>query len=463
MNTLQRSSSEAIDDAEIVNDAPEAVLPLIEFPRDLPAPQTADDFARFDGMRADLVHRLDLTASVDALVLAHDDEEPETAGAETYIDRVPTTPEPAHQDAIENPVASNPTVAEEAGGFVTSLVALPRSQSALHPEHPHDLIPEGPRLARDRLALLEIVRFRLLPFRDVHTRVFGTLHKAVVTRRMQALERDGFIISWEERLVIGGHPRYAIPTKKGLDWALAELEAEARGLPHEKLVAFMRGADPRPLVLQPRTAPPFLPHQFETNRVVGALEAIADLGITWASTWHRPLPNAIDHLPMPQPDAVLVATREGKPHLVFLEHDRGQEAPASFARKKAERYYDLSLYGLTEELFGFAAFSVWVTVNDVAERKPLQRIRVLQGVSEKARMMRFTLAGWIPGHGRDRPIWFAPSQKITATENTPHAHEGLRGPFAGAHDSATMDSAADLLRRMRPSTRTWLPGEPFEE
>jgi hypothetical protein len=426
-------------------------------------PPDTDEQRLFDGLRIDLPNSLDLTARINALVVPQENNAPMLAGLDTYIDRVSPLTGEAHPDAIEEPVASNPTVANEAGGLLAPLVDMPDPQPACLPEHPHDLIPGGPRLLRDRLALLDIVRFRILSFRDVHARIFGVLHKAVVTRRMQSLERLGYITVWEERLVVGGHPRYAIPTKKGLTWAIAELEAEARGKPHEKLVAFMRGADLRPLVLQSYTAPPFLPHQLETNRVVMALEAIPELGITFASTWHRPFPNQIDRIAMPQPDAVLLAIREGKPHLVFLEHDRGQEAPASFARKKAERYHDLSLYGFTAGLFGLDAFSVWVTVNDVAEGKPLQRIRVLQGVSTKARMMRFTLADWIHAHGHDRPIWFSPSQSITGQENAPSAHSGLVGPFAAPKDAATNDYGAELLRRVHASNRALPVDEPFEE
>ena len=453
MDTLRTTSRKPIEDAKIDQeqlDDTEVTDGRLDARSSLEIPEI---FALFDGLSADRPHRLDLTGHVDALVVARDDEIANATGIETDIDRVSTTPEPAHADAIANPVANNPTVAEEAGGYVTPLVAMPRSQLALRPDQPHDLVRDGPKLHRDRVALLDIVRFRVLAFRDVHARVFGPLHKAVVTRRMQALERAGFIIPWEEQLVVGGHPRYAVPTKKGLDWALAELDAEARGTPAERLVAFMRGEQVRPLVLQPRTAPPFLPHQMETNRVVAALEAIPELGITWASTWHRPFPNHLDRIALPQPDAVLLAQLDGAPHLIFLEHDRGQEAPASFARKKAERYHEFSLYDLAEELFGIRAFTVWVTVNDVAEQKPLHRIRALQDVSKNARMMRFTLAGWIPGHAAERPVWFAPWDRPTGHEHTPLAHPNLRGPFAGANDTAVDAPGASLLRQMRAGDR----------
>lgn len=409
---------------------------------------------RFDGIHRHLATTLDLTDAVRLLVEPQEDDEPAAVGSDTYIDRVPTPTGGAHPDAIRKPVDSDPTVDGETGGSLIPPVETLPPQLVRHPTSNHELVPGGPRILRDRFALLEIARYRVMSFRQLQAQVFGDLHKAVLTRRMQGLTRAGFIETWEEHLVVGGHPNYAIPTKAGLAWALAELKAEAKGRPYAKLVAAMIGeAGKRPLLLAPRTAPPFLPHQDETNRVVAALEAIPELGITWASTWHRPFPNHVDHIAMPQPDAVLVATRDGKPHLVFLEHDRGQEAPASFARKKAARYHELSLYGLTEELFDFDDFTVWVTVNDVAEGKPVQRIRVLQSVSKDARMMRFTLAGWIPAHAHLRPAWFTPTTAITAKEHRPDVHDGLVGPFATQQDSGTMKTTAELLRSLRASNR----------
>jgi hypothetical protein len=399
-----------------------------------------------DGVRRDVKRVLDLRAHV------RERTHEENAGGTAIldIDRRPTPSIEAHQEAIPERVAINPTVDTETGGGLIPSDETPPPQPTRQLAGTHELVPGGPTLLRDRIALLEIVRYRLLSFRQLQGQVFTHLHKSVLTRRMQALKQAGFITSWEERLTVGGHPRYALPTRIGLEWALGELKAETNGFPHARLVRLMIGeTGKRPLELAPRTAPPFLPHQDETNRVVAALEAQPDLGVTWASTWHRPFPNAIDDLRMPQPDAVLVATRDGKPHLVFLEHDRGQEAPASFARKKAERYYELSLYRIAQELFGFDDFTVWVTVNDVANGNPLQRIRTLQAVSRNARMTRFTLAGWIPAHGHQRPIWFTPTTAVVASEHRPDAHPSLTGAFAAPSDAALDAIAHDTLRRAR--------------
>lgn len=402
-----------------------------------------DGRPQVESIRHTLAHVVDLRSLVDG-------SGPYTQALPPQdIDRASAPSVAAHPDATVEHVPVNPTVDVPAQTALTAAEDTPPTQPPHHADATHELVPGGPTLLRDRVALLEIARYRLLSFRQLHQHVFTNLHKTVVTRRMQALTEAGFITTWEERLAVGGRPRYALPTRRGLEWALEEFKAEAKALPHERLVRLMIGeTGKRPLELAPRTAPPFLPHQDETNRVVAALVAQPHLSVTWASTWHRPFPNAIDGLRMPQPDAVLVATREGHPHLVFLEHDRGQEAPASFARKKAERYYELSLYGMARELFAFDDFTVWVTVNDVAGRKPLQRIRTLQAVSRNAGMMRFTLAGWIPVHGHRMPIWFTPATPIETRAHHPDAHEARVGAFASTLEAQQNPALTELLRRV---------------
>jgi hypothetical protein len=410
-----------------------------------------DEQRRVDGIRFDLPNPLDLRAAVHALVAAREDDELPEGSAGTDIDRGTPPAVAAHPDAAPSLLAIKPTVdSDPPRSLIPSLDTSPRQAAPDPAHHGHALVAGGPSLLRDRIALLEIARYRILPLQDLRRQVFQNRNAAVVTRRMQALAKAGFLTVWEELLVQGGHPRHALLTRRGLAWAIAELKAEAARTPHERLVTFMAGETAKkPLELLPATAPPFLPHQLETNHVVAALARIPALGVTWSSTWHRPFPNALDRIAMPQPDAVLVAMRDGEPHLVFLEHDRGQEAPASFAAKKAERYSALALYGLTEQLFGFADFTVWVTVNDVAGRRPLDRIRVLQDVSRASDMLRFTLAGWIPAHAQTQPIWFTPTTSITAKAHRPDAHAELVGPFATSIDQDAIDPAATLLRRMR--------------
>ena len=296
---------------------------------------------------------------------------------------------------------------------------------------------DHPRLRRDQEILLEVARYRVVSFAHLRRFLFADRTPAVLTRRMQALKQGRFITTWEERLPRGGHPHYALLTERGLQWALRTLGAQAAGHAHERLVRFMLRARARkPLFLPPNSAPPFLPHQTETNFLAALLRATPDLGITWASTWHRPFPNQLHELPMPQPDAVLVAVIDGRPQLVFLEHDRGQEAPASFAARKTMRYQLLLDRGLAPELFGFERFTVLVTITDPARNRPLERLRALQDVSAAASMMRFSLASWVIANP-EAAVWFGPQTPVGSTALEVERHAGLLPPFSnlGAHPS----------------------------
>jgi hypothetical protein len=223
-------------------------------------------------------------------------------------------------------------------------------------KNPSRVLTEGgPALARDQEAVLEIARYRIVSFAHLRRFVFSNRSPAVITRRMQALERAGYTTTWEDRAPTGGHPHYALLTDRGLQWADRVLRDQTRGRAHEQLVDFMlRARARRPLVLAPRTAPPFLPHQAETNLLTALLATAPRLQTAWASTWHRPFPNEARGAALPQPDAVLVLrTPDGRLHLAFLEHDRGQESPGSFAERKSLRYQLLLDLGLAPELFGF--------------------------------------------------------------------------------------------------------------
>jgi hypothetical protein len=306
------------------------------------------------------------------------------------------------------------------------------------------MVPGGPALERDRAALLHIVRFRVVSYQQLMEHLFSGRHFSVVGRRMQALENAGFIQRWEQRQTIGGHPRFVLPTKKGLRWALDELRAEAKGTPHEKLVDYLlRAPAKKPLVLAPNTEPPFLTHQNETNRLVAGLEQIPAFGIVFASTWHRPFGNTDRdrRAHLPQPDAVIVATRDGAPHLVLLEHDRNQEAAeASWKEAKTRRYADLAKSGAVERLFGFTSFTVLVTVIDEGGA-PLRRVQALQKASTAARMIRFTLAEWVHEHAAtNATIWFTPTTPIIASGRHPTDHANLVDPFSRTEESMSYDT-----------------------
>jgi protein involved in plasmid replication-relaxation len=341
------------------------------------------------------------------------------AFAGSTIDREQVETELPLPDAIEELLDSNPTVDSE------------RAELLIAPfDIKNPLSSSGPTLLRDQEVLVEIARYRILSFSHLRELIFSNRHGSVLTRRMQALEEAGYLSVWEERLSKGGHPRYALLTQQGLDWAIEALRAIAAGQAHEQLVHLMLGARPKkPLVLAPNTAPPFLPHQVETNRIAASFARAPSLGISWASTWHRPFPNEVRGVAMPQPDAVLVAIAGGQPHLLFLEHDRNQESPGSFAERKTQRYQLLLDLGLAPELLGFDTFTVLVTVVDPVHQRPFDRIRALQEVSAAAPIMRFTLAEW----AETRPeaaVWFTPETRIETASLRPDDHAGLVSLFS---------------------------------
>jgi hypothetical protein len=350
------------------------------------------------------------------------------AFAASSIDRGDINDTAPLPEAIDEVLAINPTVEGYGGPFLIPPVDInePPTVALAPPRIPS----ESPALHRDREALLEIARYRLVSFAHLKEFIFSNRHGSVVTRRMQALERAGFITTWEVQLTRGGHPRFALLTHKGLTWAMEALRVAAVGQPHEQLVGFMLGTRTRrPLVLAPHTAPPFLPHQVETNRLSATFARASALGITWASAWHRPFPNEARGVAMPQPDAVLVAVGSGEPRLLFLEHDRAQESPGSFAERKTQRYQLLLDLGLARELLGFDSFTVLVTVVDPTNRRPFERIRALQEVSAAATMMSFAPAGW----ARATPegaVWFTPETPIRTSSLRPQDHIGLASPFS---------------------------------
>jgi hypothetical protein len=361
--------------------------------------------------RDEMAHLLDLCEIVNA------------AFAASSIDRGDINDTAPLPEAIDEVLALNPTVEGASGPFL--IPPVDSNNPATPPPEPCQIPSDGPVLQRDREVLLEIARYRLVSFAHLKEFLFSNRHSSVLTRRMQALERSGFITTWDEYLARGGHPRFALLTQRGLSWAMEALRAAAVGHPHEQLVGLMlRTRTRKPLILAPRTAPPFLPHQVETNRLAATLARTAALGITWASTWHRPFPNEARGVAMPQPDAVLVSVAGGRPQLFFLEHDRTQESSGSFAERKTQRYQLLLDLGLARELLGFDSFTVLVTVIDPVTHRPFERIRALQEVSAAAPMMRFAPAGWVNA-APDAAVWFTPGTLIQTMSLKPRDHSGL--------------------------------------
>jgi len=277
--------------------------------------------------------------------------------------------------------------------------------------------------------LLRAVTLRVASFRQLHALALPRHHFSGVGRRAVVLEKLGFATVWEDRLPQGGHPRYLVPTAAGIAWGHTELIARVGSAPHTTLVRHMlAGASRNPLRLAPSTAPVWFPHQRATNELVTRFALAAPLDVTWASAWHRPLPNAISGLPLPQPDFVLVRQQGSACSLILGEVDRGHEPLATFARVKSERYAGLAASpDILERLTGFRSFEVWVVVECA---QPLERLTALLAVTRRtygASMMRFTASSW----ALDAPsgaIWFDVEHAPTHASSRCLEHANLIAP-----------------------------------
>ena len=275
---------------------------------------------------------------------------------------------------------------------------------------------------RERAVLELVARLRLVPLGLVHRTLFSDVSRQVVGRLVGRMTRRGWLRTWAEPTASGGNPRWLLPTAAGRSAGLGMALGSAVGTPAARLVATMLpSARTRPLELTPRIVPPFLRHQQEVATLLVRLAQAR--GALWYSAWDRPLPQAGLPIALPQPDGVLVLPGATGPELVFLEHDRGMESPAHFARAKAERYAELAVRpDLCQRLFGFPSFRLAVTVEDFRfHRMPLERLGRLTRLlvdAGVARESRLTLAGWL----NDAPfgaVWcraddpFAPKPRLS--------------------------------------------------
>ena len=265
-------------------------------------------------------------------------------------------------------------------------------------------LPKGdatePSARRRERALLELVaRLRLVPFQLAQQVVAPTRSRRVLGRIVSRLVRHGSLAVWVEPTEASGSPRWLTATGAGRTVGLDLVLAQAEGTVAERLVSTMLPSErTRPLSLAPRIPPPFLGHQRETATLLVRL-AKAN-GALWYSAWERPFPHGGAPIALPQPDGVLVLPGPSGPELVFLEHDRGMESPAHFARAKAERYAELAVRPeLCQRLFGFSTFRLAVTVENCRlHRLPLERLCLLARLLREAGVAReslLALAGWV--------------------------------------------------------------------
>ncbi|MEO6325687.1 MAG: replication-relaxation family protein [Thermoanaerobaculia bacterium] len=334
------------------------------------------------------------------------------AGAEGLVQANLRAP-PLRPTAKTLPKRADEEAGEEAGEEATP---SPNAESVITP--------------RDRGILAALSRLRILSYGQIRRRFFPGKSIEAVGQRMRKLAWRGLVSLWQDPVVRGGRPSYALPTAEGLRLGTDEVRSTARGTPFERLVDLMLPKKPRqPLVLETGMQPPFLPHQRECNHLALGFGEMKSAHLLFASTLERPFPNTLAGLAMPQPDLVMVFDIGGTPRLVFCEHDRGQESLTHFRSAKVEKYAELAVRPeLVEELFGFGSFEVWVTVLDKRFRRPIDRLRALSGEAAKAGaeyLFSFALAGWAHDNP-DGVVWFVNGNPPEADSHALRDHASSR-------------------------------------
>lgn len=250
-------------------------------------------------------------------------------------------------------------------------------------EHPLRAPKDGPEVARDRQAVLHLVRMRLLSTDQLARLTYFGANKTVARRRLRRLRDQGWINLWQRPVSqAGGIPRYAHPTRRAFEWGHAVSAAAADGTVLDPLVQLMLPRTPRqPWKLESGVTPMFLAHTEETNDVLIAWLRRSGERVLWASSWDCPFPEHVEWRAMPQPDYVLVAERASSPQLVFGEHDRGTEGKEIVAQKLRTYRTWFDNPEIAHRTFGFGSFHVVVTV--AGERAPRRLDQLTQLVRDE--------------------------------------------------------------------------------
>lgn len=309
----------------------------------------------------------------------------------------------AHADAIVS--AAQPIPVREGGqGTSTSLTHGP--VDTLHG------LPQLPNVTgRDTDAVTVVMLLRLLSYDQLRRLVFPSQDGSVLRRRGLLLEKEGWLQSWDAPLAHGGRIRYVHPTRRALRWAIDSLAARTKDEPWAPLVRLMLPRSGRkPLMLGDGTIKKWLQHQREVNHLVTSIATSRGRRVLWASSWDCPLPSRAGMFTLPQPDYVLIEERDGLPHLIFGEHDRGTEQVERFIARKVELYSALARFPeACQRYFGLRSFEVHVSVIDTRTKAPIERLRLLQaaaGMSAAPDIFRFTLGGWLFAYPGEK-IWLA--------------------------------------------------------
>jgi hypothetical protein len=280
-------------------------------------------------------------------------------------------------------------------------------------EQPNPTIDLARLTARDRAMVQSTVLLRLLTYDQLHRLAFPTVQdRPTVRRRIRLIERAGWIKSWEAPTRVGGHMKYAHPTKAALRSVLPACAAATAREPWAPLANLMVPRSPR-RSLELGTAPPkWLAHQREVNHLVTSIATAPDRRIVWMSSWDCPFPSRFGMFTLPQPDYVLIEDVDGVPRLIFGEHDRASEPVDRFLRRKVALYSALAAFPeVCEQLFGLRTFQVYVTTIDPITQHPIARLRALIEATRAhggPDIFRFALGGWLYADPT-APIWLPPT------------------------------------------------------
>ncbi|MBV9068995.1 MAG: replication-relaxation family protein [Acidobacteria bacterium] len=253
---------------------------------------------------------------------------------------------------------------------------------AAPPPHPAEAPASGPEVARDAVAVMHLIRMRVLSYDQLSRLTYHSGNKTVARRRLRRLQERGWIHTWDKPTARGGAPRYAYPSRKALAWGHAVMLASTEGTSLGPLVRLMVPATPRqPWKFEPGVMPLFLAHTEETNEAIIAWLRRSGERVLWASSWDCPFPDHVEWRTMPQPDYVLVLDREGSAQLVFGEHDRGTEGREVVARKLRAYRTWMETPDILARTIGFRTFHVFVTVS--GERAPRRLDQLTQLVHDE--------------------------------------------------------------------------------
>jgi hypothetical protein len=253
------------------------------------------------------------------------------------------------------------------------------------PPHAAEAPASGPEVARDAVAVMHLIRMRVLSYDQLSRLTYYGGNKTVARRRLRRLHERGWIHTWDKPTARGGAPRYAYPSRKALAWGHAVMLASTEGTVLGPLVRLMVPATPRqPWKFEPGVMPLFLAHTEETNEALIAWLRQSGERVLWASSWDCPFPEHVEWRTMPQPDYVLVLEREGSAQLVFGEHDRGTEGREVVARKLRTYRTWMETPDILARTIGFRTFHVVVTVS--GERAPRRLDQLTQLVRDEGPM-----------------------------------------------------------------------------